>query len=184
MLDIISIAIVPFIVFTVLVHGYVKGIDIYSAFIEGGAKEGLKTAINIMPYLIAIFIAVGIFRGSTALDMFIQLLSPITNLLGIPPNEIAPLALIRPVSGSGALGVIKDIMVNHGPDSFLGNLAAIMMGSSETIFYTVTLYFGSIGVKDYGHTLKAALISYILSIFITIFIYGIIYNAQFTLLNM
>ncbi len=115
MLDIISIAIVPFIVFTVLVHGYVKGIDIYSAFIEGGAKEGLKTAINIMPYLIAIFIAVGIFRGSTALDMFIQLLSPITNLLGIPPNEIAPLALIRPVSGSGALGVIKDIMVNHGP---------------------------------------------------------------------
>ncbi len=181
MLDIISIVMVPFMVFIILVHGYIKGIDIYSAFIEG-AKEGLKTAINIMPYLIAIFIAVGIFRGSTALDMFIHLLSPITNLLGLP-QEIVPLVLIRPVSGSGALGVVKDIIGNYGPDSFLGNLAGIMMGSSETIFYTITLYFGSIGIEDYGHTLKAALISYIISIFITIFIYGIIYNAQFTLFN-
>lgn len=173
MLDIISIAMVPAIVIIIIVHGYIKGVDIYSAFIEG-AKEGLKTSISIMPYLIAIFVAVGIFRGSTALDMFIHLLSPITNLLGLP-KEIVPLTLIRPISGSGALGVVKDIIANYGPDSFIGNLASIMMGSSETIFYTITLYFGSIGIEDYSYTLKAALISYIISILVTTFICSTIY---------
>jgi spore maturation protein B len=176
MLDIISIGIVPLMVILILIHGYVKGIDMYSAFIEG-AKEGLKTSINILPYLIAIFVAVGIFRGSTALDMFINLLSPVTNLLGIP-KEILPLALIRPISGSGALGIVRDIISHHGPDSFPGTVAAVMMGSSETIFYTITLYFGSIGVEDYRHTLKAALVSYIISIFITILICGLLYNGQ------
>ncbi len=174
MLGIISIAIVPLMVSIILIHGYIKGIDIYEAFIEG-ASEGLKTVIKIMPYLIAIFIAVGIFRGSTALDMFISLLSPLTNLLGIP-KEILPLILIRPISGSGALGVVKDIISYYGPDSFPGIVASVMMGSSETIFYTVALYFGSIGVEDYRHTLKAALLSYVMSIFITIFICGIFIN--------
>ena len=173
MLDIISIGIVPFIILIILGHGYIKGIDIYSAFIEG-AKEGFKTAIRIMPYLIAIFIAVGIFRGSSALEMFTDILSPVTNLLGIP-EEILPLIMIRPISGSGALGVVRDIISYYGPDSFPGWVASIMMGSSETIFYTIALYFGSIGIEDHRHTLKAALISYGLSIFITIFICGLYY---------
>ncbi|QQY79879.1 spore maturation protein B [Keratinibaculum paraultunense] len=173
MLNIISISIVPAIIIIIIVHGYIKGVDIYSAFIEG-AKEGLKTSISIMPYLIAIFVAVGIFRGSTVLDIFTHLLSPITNLLGLP-KEILPLTLIRPISGSGALGVVKDIIANYGPDSFIGNLASIMMGSSETIFYTITLYFGSVGIEDYSYTLKAALISYIISIFLTTFICSAIY---------
>ena len=171
MLRIISIGIVPFMVSIILIHGYIKGVDIYNAFIEGAA-EGLKTVIKIMPYLIAIFIAIGIFRGSSALDMFTDLLSPVTELLGIP-KEILPLILIRPISGSGALGIVKDIIAHHGPDSFLGVVASVMMGSSETIFYTVALYFGSVGVEDYRHTLKAALLSYIISIFITIFICGL-----------
>ncbi|NLJ97848.1 MAG: spore maturation protein [Tissierellia bacterium] len=173
MLDIISIGIVPFIILIILGHGYIKGIDIYSAFIEG-AKEGFKTAIRIMPYLIAIFVAVGIFRGSSALEMFTDILSPVTNLLGIP-EEILPLIMIRPISGSGALGVVRDIISYYGPDSFPGWVASIMMGSSETIFYTIALYFGSIGIEDHRHTLKAALISYGLSIFITIFICGLYY---------
>ncbi|CCQ93246.1 Spore maturation protein B [[Clostridium] ultunense Esp] len=174
MLEIISLGIVPFMVLIILSHGYIKRVDIYSAFTEG-AVEGFKTAIKIMPYLIAIFIAIGIFRGSNALDMFIDLLAPITKLLGIP-KEILPLIFIRPISGSGALGVVKDIISYYGPDSFPGVVASVMMGSSETIFYTIALYFGSIGVKDQGHTLKAALISYIISIFITIFICGTFYN--------
>lgn len=173
MLDIISKGIVPFIILLILGHGYVKGIDIYDVFVEG-AKEGFKTSIRIMPYLIAIFIAIGIFRGSSALEMFTDLLSPITNLLGIP-QEILPLIMIRPISGSGALGVVKDIISTHGPDSFPGWLASIMMGSSETIFYTIALYFGSVGIKDYRHTLKAALTSYVISIFIAIFIVGLAY---------
>lgn len=174
MLEIISLGIVPFMILIILSHGYIKGVDIYASFIEG-AIEGFKTVIKIMPYLIAIFIAIGIFRGSSALDMFTHLLSPITQILGIP-NEIMPLILIRPISGSGALGVVKDTIGYYGPDSFPGVVASVMMGSSETIFYTIALYFGSIGVKDHRHTLKAALLSYIISIFITIFICGIFYN--------
>ncbi len=174
-MEIISIGIIPFMILIILIHGYIKGVDIYNAFIDG-AKEGIKTTIRIMPYLIAIFIAIGIFRGSNALDMFINLFNPLTNLLGIP-KEILPLVFIRPISGSGALGVVRDTIGHYGPDSFTGILASVMMGSSETIFYTVTLYFGSIGVEDYRHTLKAALLSYILSIFITIFICSIIMGS-------
>lgn len=173
MLEWISIGIVPFMVLIIITHGYIKGIDIYTAFIEG-AKEGFKTAMKIMPYLIAIFIAIGILRGSSTLGMLTNLLSPFMDLVGIP-EEILPLILIRPISGSGALGIIKDIIGHYGPDSFPGVLASVMMGSSETIFYTVALYFGSIGIEDYRHTLKAALISYIISIFITIFICGLYY---------
>ena len=168
MIEFISIGIIPFMVLIIVLHGYIKGVDIYSSFIEG-AVEGLKTSIKIMHYLIAIFIAIGIFRGSNALDMFIGLLCPITNILGIP-KEILPLVLIRPISGSGALGVVRDTISNYGPDSTAGKLASIMMGSSETIFYTLAVYFGSIGVSDYGHTTKAALLSYAVSIFISIFI--------------
>lgn len=160
--------IIPIMILIILIHGYIKGIDIYNAFIEG-AREGIKAIMGILPYLIAIFIAIGIFRGSSALDMFTDILDPLTNLLGMP-KEILPLIMIRPISGSGALGVAKDIIEHYGPDSYIGILASVMMGSSETIFYTITLYFGSIGVEDYRYTLKAALLSYIISIFIIIFI--------------
>ncbi len=173
MLDIISISIIPFMILIIVIHGYIKGIDIYSAFIEG-AKEGIKTTFKIMPYLIAIFIAVGIFRGSNALDMLTGLLVPLTNFLSIP-REILPLIIMRPISGSGALGVVKDIIEHYGVDSFPAVAAAVMMGSSETIFYTITLYFGSIGVEDYRHTLRAALISYVISIFVTLFICRLFY---------
>lgn len=173
MLEIISLSIVPFMVLIILVHGYIKGIDLYNTFIEG-AMEGFKTAIKIMPYLIAIFIAIGIFRASTALDIFTSLLEPIIGLVGIP-KEVLPLVIIRPLSGSGALGVVRDIIANYGPDSYPGLVASIMMGSSETIFYTLSIYFGSIGVKDYKHTLKAALLAYVISIFTTILICNYFY---------
>lgn len=173
MLEIISLSIVPFMVLIILVHGYIKGIDLYNTFIEG-AMEGFKTAIKIMPYLIAIFIAIGIFRASTALDIFTSLLEPIIGLVGVP-KEVLPLVIIRPLSGSGALGVVRDIIANYGPDSYPGVIASIMMGSSETIFYTLSIYFGSIGVKDYKHTLKAALLAYVISIFTTILICNYFY---------
>lgn len=173
MLEIISLSIVPFMVLIILVHGYIKGIDLYNTFIEG-AMEGFKTAIKIMPYLIAIFIAIGIFRASTALDIFTSLLEPIIGLVGVP-KEVLPLVIIRPLSGSGALGVVRDIIANYGPDSYPGLVASIMMGSSETIFYTLSIYFGSIGVKDYKHTLKAALLAYVISIFTTILVCNYFY---------
>lgn len=168
MLDIISIGIVPFLVIVIVIHGYLKNVDIYDAFTEG-ALDGLKTAFRIIPNLIAIFIAIGIFRGSKAMDMLIDLVSPVTRYLRFP-EEILPLVLIRPLSGSGALGVVKDIISHYGPDSLQGITASVLMGSSETIFYTMALYYGSIGVKDHVHTLKAALLSYIISVFIVVFI--------------
>lgn len=173
MLKLISVGIVPFMVLIICTHGYVKGIEVYNAFVEG-AVEGLKTVIKITPYLIAIFVAIGIFKGSGALSMLGDISSPLMSLLGIP-KEILPLVLIRPISGSGALGVVQDIIGDYGPDSYPGLVASIMMGSSETIFYTITLYFGAIGVKNYRHTLKAGLISYVISIFITIFICNLYY---------
>ncbi len=166
MLEIISFSIVPFMVLIIFIHGYIKGVDIYDAFIEG-ALEGLKTAVKLIPNLIAIFVAIGIFRGSEALDMLIGLLSPLMDLIKLP-KEVFPLILIRPLSGSGALAAVRDIISHYGPDSFPGILAAVLMGSSETIFYTTTLYYGSVGIKDHGYTLKAALISYVISLFITV----------------
>ncbi|HHV38232.1 MAG TPA: spore maturation protein [Tepidimicrobium sp.] len=173
MIEIISIGIVPILILIILGHGYIKGVDIYAAFIEG-AKEGFQTAIRIMPYLIAVFIAIGIFRDSSALEMFTDILRPITNLLGIP-EEVLPLIMVRPISGSGGLGIVRDIIEYYGPDSFPGWVASIMMGSSETIFYTMALYFGSVGIEDHRHTLKASLVSYGISIFTTIFISRLFY---------
>ena len=173
MLNIISIGIIPFMILIILIHGYIKGVDIYSTFIEG-AKEGMKTTFRIIPYLIAIFVAVGIFRGSNAMEVLVGLLSPITNLLGIP-SEILPLIILRPISGSGALGIVKDMIEHYGVDSFPAVVGCVMIGSSETIFYTITLYFGSIGVEDYGHTLKAAMLGYLVSVFIILFVVGMWY---------
>lgn len=174
MLNAISVIIIPFIVGTILLYGWLKGEDIYSLFIEG-AKEGLKTSMKIMPYLIAIFIAVGIFRASGAMNMMQTLFEPVNKILKIPEG-ILPLIIIRPISGSGALGAVKDVLEHWGPDSFQGRVASIMMGSTETIFYTISVYFGSIGVKDYRYTLKAALISYAVSIFSSILIAGIFFR--------
>ncbi len=172
MLELLSFSLVPFMVLIIVIHGYIKGVDIYDAFLEG-ALEGLKTAVKLIPSLIAIFIAIGIFRGSQALDMLITLLNPLTDLTNIP-KEVLPLILIRPLSGSGALAAVRDIISHYGPDSLPGILAAVMMGSSETIFYTTSLYYGSVGVKDYRYTLKAALISYVISVFITVTICGLL----------
>lgn len=157
-LNYISIMMIPLMITIILIHGKVKGIDIYEAFVEG-AGDGFKTAIRIMPYLIAIFLAIGIFKDSGALEIFTKILSPITSALGIP-SEVLPLAIMRPISGSGALGIVKDLIYTYGPDSFVGRVGSTMMGSAETIFYTMALYFGTIGIKYSRHTLMSALISH------------------------
>jgi spore maturation protein B len=166
LLNIISIMIIPLMITVILLHGVVKRIDLYGVFVEGAA-EGFKTAIRIMPYLIAIFLAIGIFRGSGALEIFIKLLAPLTEPLGVP-REVLPLAIMRPISGSGALGVVTDIINTHGPDSLVGRIASTMMGSAETIFYTMAVYFGAIAVKNTRHTLWAALISHMVAIFASV----------------
>ncbi|WP_053954868.1 spore maturation protein [Inediibacterium massiliense] len=168
LLQIISVMMLPMMITIILGHGIIKKIDIYETFVEG-AKEGFKTSIRIMPYLIAIFLAIGIFKDSGSLSLFIKIFSPITNALGIP-KEVLPLVFMRPVSGSGALGVVSDLLNTYGPDSFIGRVSSTMMGSSETIFYTMAIYFGAIGIKDSRHTLLAAILSHIGAVIASVWI--------------
>lgn len=147
--------IVPAIAALFLAAGLVEGVPVFDVFMEG-AKEGLATAVRILPSLIGLMTAVGVFKASGALDMLSQALSPAARLMGLPP-EVMPLALLRPVSGSGGMAVFRDLLAAHGPDSFVGRVASVMMGSTETTFYTIAVYYGAVGVRKTRHTLPAAL---------------------------
>ncbi|MBB6218689.1 spore maturation protein B [Anaerosolibacter carboniphilus] len=173
LLNIVSVMIIPILITMILVHGFIKKVNIYEAFVEG-AGEGFRTAIRIMPYMIAIFLAIGIFRESGALSLFTRLLSPITNLLGIP-QEAVPLVIMRPISGSGALGIVRDIIHTYGADSFVGRVVSTMMGSAETIFYTMAVYFGAVAIRNTRHTLGAALISHLAAVIASVVVCSILF---------
>jgi spore maturation protein B len=149
--------IIPLIILFILSYGYIKGVKVYEVFIEG-AKEGLLITYKIFPYIAAMLLAVGMLRKSGGLDFILYIISPITNILGIP-KEVMPLVIMKPLSGSGGLVTLADILKREGPDSFAGIVASTIMSSTETIFYTITVYFGSIGIKNIRHTLVAALIA-------------------------
>ncbi|HQA47439.1 MAG TPA: spore maturation protein [Bacillota bacterium] len=172
----ISAFAVPLVVAFILVHGYIKGVKVYEVFVEGAA-EGIKTSLRILPYLIAILMAIGVFRSSGAMDILLALLKVPARLLGIPA-EVMPLVLIRPLSGSGALGVLSEILNTYGPDSFAGRVAATMMGSTETIFYTITVYFGAVGIKDTRHVLPAALVADLAGVIASVVICSIIFGPS------
>lgn len=129
----------------------------YECFIEG-AKEGLKVCLNIYPYLLAMLLAVGVFRESGALDYFINFIKPVVKFIGLPA-EVVPLVMVKPLSGSGAQGIYMDIISKYGPDTYVGLVASIIIGSTETIFYTLTVYFGSVNIKKIRHTLWAAIMA-------------------------
>ena len=149
--------VIPFIILFMLTYGYAKGVPVYDAFIEG-AKEGMNITIRIFPYIAAMLLAVGMLRASGGLSLIIFLMKPITTFLKIP-EEVLPLILMKPLSGSGSLGVLADILKRVGADSLTGIIASTIMSSTETIFYTITVYFGSIGIKNIRHTLLAAIIA-------------------------
>jgi len=133
----------------------VKKVKVYEVFVEG-AKDGFTIAIRIIPYLVAILVAVGMFRASGALDLLLSLLAPVLNFIGFPPENL-PLALMRPLSGSGSLGLLTDLVNEHGADSLHAKIGATMFGSSETTFYVLAVYFGSVGVIRSRHALAAGL---------------------------
>jgi len=139
-----------------LLVGLRGGVRIYDAMVAG-AREGLDVVVRIVPYLVVILVAVGMFRASGALDLIIGAVDPITSAIGFPAAAL-PMALLRPLSGSGAFAVMAEILEAHGPDSFVGMLASTLQGSTETTFYVLTLYFGSVGVREIRHTLAACLI--------------------------
>lgn len=132
-----------------------RKVDVYSALTHG-AETGLTVMMRIIPALVGLLTAVYMFRASGAMELFGQAFAPVLELLGIPP-ETAPLLLIRPVSGSGALAVGTELMQQYGPDSYIGRVAAVMLGSTETTFYTIAVYFGSAGIIKTRYAIPAAL---------------------------
>lgn len=157
MFSYITKSIIPIILVIIIAYGMVKGRKVYEWFVEG-AKEGLQVCFNIFPYLLAMIVAVNIFREAKLLDLLNNIISPISKLIDLP-KEVVPLVLIKPLSGSGAMGIFTDILKNNGADTAIGLIASVIMGTTETIFYTVTVYFGAIKVKKTRHTIWAALMA-------------------------
>jgi len=163
---------IPVIIVTFLLFGWFKGVKLYETVTEG-AKEGFNVAVRIIPFMVAIFVAVGMFRESGALDIMVNVLNPVTSLFGMPA-EALPMALIRPLSGSGAFGIMSEI-VSREPDSFLSFLVSTMQGSTETTFYVLAVYFGAVGIKNARHALPAALIADTTGIAASVFICRVLF---------
>ena len=147
--------IVPSVILFILLYGLGKGVDLYAA-LTSGMKAGLRVCADIFPAVLTMLVAVTMVRASGAIDLLSAFLSPLLELVGMPP-ECLPLALLRPFSGSGALSVGSEVMARTGPDSLAGRVAAVMLGSSDTSFYTIAVYSAYLGLKDTRYTLKAAL---------------------------
>ena len=146
---------IPLLLAGAALYALCRRVDVFSA-LTTGAGEGLSVVLRILPPLVALLTAVYMLRSSGALELLTELLTPVLTFLGIPPETVG-LLLIRPVSGSGALAVGSDIMQTYGPDSTIGRTAAVMLGSTETTFYTVAVYYGAAGIRRTRHTIPAAL---------------------------
>ena len=140
-----------------ILFGVIRGVKVYDAVVDGG-KDGFQVALRIIPYLVAILVAVGMLRASGAIDMLVNILSPVTSLIGMP-GEALPMALLRPLTGSGSYAVAADIMRAHGPDSLVGQIVGTMMGSTETTFYVLAIYLGVVGVRNARHALLPCLMA-------------------------
>lgn len=148
---------IPGIFLVIVVYAAVGGIDVFETFLQG-AKEGLQTVANMFPSLLILMAAVSIFKASGALELLVSALQPMASLVGMP-KDVLPLVLLRPLSGSGALVVFQDILKNAGPDSFVGRTASVLMGSTETTFYTIALYYGAAKITKTRHTIPSAAVA-------------------------
>jgi spore maturation protein B len=164
----LSVWAIPLFLVGVPIYGAFRKVKVYESFVEG-AKGGFQMAIRIIPYLVAILVAVGMLRGAGAIDMLSQWLDPVLRRVGFPV-EILPLAIMRPLSGSGSMGIVTELIKVHGPDSFIGRLAASAYGSTETTFYVLAVYFGAVGIKKARHAVISGLVADIVSLIIAIIV--------------
>jgi spore maturation protein B len=155
-LEAISLWAFPVLLVGIPLTGMIRGIKVYDVFIEG-AKEGFQVAVRIIPFLVGILVAIGMFRASGAMDMLTNALRPLMARTIFPP-EMFPLVVLRTLSGSGSLALTTDLIKRFGPDSLLGRTAATLYGSSETLFYVLAVYFGAVGVKRTRHMIPSALV--------------------------
>ncbi len=154
--ELLSFWILPALIAGVVLYGWARGVRVYDSLVEG-AKEGFSVALRIIPYLVAILAMVALARASGAMDALARALAPWSGPLGIPA-EVLPIALLRPLSGSGTYGLLAELMKTHGPDSFLGYLASAIQGSTETTFYVLAVYFGAVGIRRTRHTVPVCLL--------------------------
>ncbi|XJZ26090.1 spore maturation protein [Bacillota bacterium Lsc_1132] len=175
-LSFVSLAFIPVLIGFILIYGTFKRVPTYETFVEGG-KEGIKIAISIIPFLVGMLVAISVFRASGALDALMNWIRPATDWMGIPA-EIVPLAFIRPISGTAALGMTSDLIAVHGPDSFIGRLVSVLQGSTDTTFYVLTVYFGAVGVKKMSDALKVGLLADIVGIAASIAVVAIIFGTK------
>jgi spore maturation protein SpmA len=153
--DISSNWLLPLLMATIVMFGFSHRVKVYESFVNG-AREGFRIGVMIIPFLVAILVAVGMFRHSGMMELLFSVLRPLTDLIGFPV-EALPMALVRPLSGSGALGVMTETMTSYGPDSFVGFLVSVMNGSTETTFYVLAVYYGSVQIRAVRHTIAACL---------------------------
>lgn len=168
----LSDAIIPVLIFFIVGYGLLNKQNIYDDFVEG-AKDGFHTVIQIMPTLIGLMIGVGVLRASGFLDALSGWIAPITNLIGFP-SELVPVAVVKMFSSSAATGLVLDIFKEHGPDSMLGTIASIMMSCTETIFYTMSVYFMAVKVTKSRYTLAGALAATLGGITASVILAGVI----------
>ena len=164
---------IPLVVAIVCLWAILKKVPVYSVFTDG-AKEGFSTAVMIIPYLTAMLCAIGMFRASGAMDWLCAILDPITSLIGCPP-EILPQAIMRSLSGGGAEGMLADLLAQYGTQSKIGRIASIAQGSTETTFYIVAVYMGSVGVSNARHSIAAGLLGDLASLLASIAIVNIMW---------
>ena len=171
---VLSIFVVPAILVGFPLYGLFKRVPVYETFVEG-AKDGFAVAVRIIPYLVAILFAIAMFRASGAMDFLVRVLDPVLGLIGFP-GELLPMAIMRPLTGSGSAGLVVDMIGRYGEDSILVKMAAVMFGSSETTFYVIAVYFGAINIKHTRHAISAGLTADIaaalLSVWIVLLFYG------------
>lgn len=173
-IQIVAVFAIPLIIIFFVLYGMLKKVNVYEEFVEG-AKEGFNVAVKIIPYLVAMLVAIGIFRAGGAMELLVTVLSPLTNLVGMPA-EVMPMALMRPLSGSGSIGIMTELMTLHGADSFIGVLSSTILGSTETTFYVLAVYFGAVNISKTRYALTVGLLADIAGILGALFIVRILFG--------
>ncbi len=168
LIDLLSVFVLPAIIVGFPLYGLYKRVPVYEEFVEG-AKEGFGVAVKIIPYLVAILFAIGMFRASGALDFLIEGLRPLLALIGIPA-EVIPMAIIRPLTGSGSAAIVADMIQQYGEDALVVKMAATMFGSTETTFYVIAVYFGAVQIKKTRHAVPAGLIADFMAMLVAVYV--------------
>lgn len=163
-----SLFVIPGLIVFFIVYGLWRRVGVYEEFVVG-ARDGFTTAVKIIPYLVAMLFAIAMFRASGAMDFLIEGVRPALAAIGVPA-EILPMAITRPLTGSGSSGVLADMIRQYGPDAAVVKMAAVLYGSSETTFYVIAVYFGAVGVRRTRHALPAGLIADLAGVFLSVYV--------------